>query len=38
MNSLNIDGKIFVVYIGFVIVVTIAGGLMLRHYVKKEAG
>jgi len=38
MNSLNIDGQIFVGYIGFVVVVTIAGGFMIRHYIKKEAG
>jgi len=37
MNHLNIDGKIFVGYIGFAVVVTIAGGFMLRHYIKKEA-
>jgi len=37
MNHLNIDGQIFVGYIGFSVVVTIAGGFMLRHYIKKEA-
>ncbi len=38
MNALNIDGQIFVGYIGFVFAVTIAGIFMLRHYAKKEAG
>lgn len=38
MSSLNIDGQIFVGYIGFAIVITIVGAFMLRHYAKKEAG
>jgi len=37
MNFLNIGGQIFVGYIGFALVVTIAGLFMLRHYIKKEA-
>lgn len=38
MNSLNVAGQIWVGYIGFVALVTIAGILIIRHYTKKEAG